>query len=93
MRGLGIHPAVEELAGFGVVGELEKLQQRPVRTLPLSGDELVEQDDVFLLDVFTNLYVWIGSEAPWRGRRMTRTSWQKYLPPNCAPTPICWVSL
>src|SRR5258708_6029370 len=29
----------------------------------------------------------IGSEAPWRGRRMTRTSWQKYLPPNCAPTP------
>ena len=34
----------------------------------------------------------IGSEAPWRGRRMTRTSWQKYLPPNCAPTPIGCVS-
>ena len=29
----------------------------------------------------------MGSEAPWRGSRMTRTSWQKYLPPNCAPTP------
>src|SRR3546814_14940267 len=26
--------------------------------------------------------------APWRGNRMTRTSWQKYLPPNCAPMPI-----
>ena len=30
----------------------------------------------------------IGSEAPWRGSRTTRTSWQKYLPPNCAPTPV-----
>ena len=28
-----------------------------------------------------------GSDAPWRGSRMTRTSWQKYLPPNCAPMP------
>ena len=28
-----------------------------------------------------------GQEAPWRGRRMTRTSWQKYFPPNCAPMP------
>ena len=28
-----------------------------------------------------------GSEAPWRGRRTTRTSWQKYLPPNWAPMP------
>jgi hypothetical protein len=26
-----------------------------------------------------------GHDAPWRGRRITRTSWQKYLPPNCAP--------
>src|SRR4029077_3025553 len=34
----------------------------------------------------------IGSEAPWRGRRITRTSWQKYLPPNCAPTPNDCVS-
>ncbi|CAM5228713.1 hypothetical protein STANM309S_01639 [Streptomyces tanashiensis] len=34
-----------------------------------------------------------GSEAPWRGRRTTRTSWQKYLPPNCgAPMPIFCVS-
>ncbi len=23
-----------------------------------------------------------GQEAPWRGSRITRTSWQKYLPPN-----------
>src|SRR3546814_5171831 len=30
----------------------------------------------------------IGQLAPWRGNRMTRTSWQKYLPPNCAPMPI-----
>ena len=29
-----------------------------------------------------------GQEAPWRGRRMTRTSSAKYLPPNCAPMPI-----
>ena len=29
----------------------------------------------------------IGSDAPCRGSRITRTSWQKYLPPNCAPTP------
>ncbi len=28
-----------------------------------------------------------GQEAPWRGRRTTRTSWAKYLPPNCAPMP------
>ena len=28
-----------------------------------------------------------GHEAPWRGSRMTRTSWQKYLPPNWAPMP------
>ena len=28
-----------------------------------------------------------GQEAPWRGRRMTRTSWAKYLPPNWAPMP------
>ena len=28
-----------------------------------------------------------GSEAPCRGSRTTRTSWQKYLPPNCAPMP------
>ena len=28
-----------------------------------------------------------GLEAPGRGRRMTRTSWQKYFPPNCAPIP------
>ena len=31
-----------------------------------------------------------GHDAPWRGRRITRTSWQKYLPPNCAPMPnVC----
>ena len=28
-----------------------------------------------------------GQEAPWRGRRTTRMSWAKYLPPNCAPMP------
>ncbi len=28
-----------------------------------------------------------GQEAPWRGRRITRTSSAKYLPPNCAPMP------
>ena len=28
-----------------------------------------------------------GHEAPCRGSRTTRTSWQKYLPPNCAPIP------
>ena len=34
-----------------------------------------------------------GHEAPCRGSRTTRTSWQKYLPPNCAPIPNDWVSL
>ena len=34
-----------------------------------------------------------GHEAPCRGSRTTRTSWQKYLPPNCAPMPNDWVSL
>ena len=29
-----------------------------------------------------------GHDAPCRGSRTTRTSWQKYLPPNCAPIPI-----
>ena len=33
-----------------------------------------------------------GHDAPWRGRRTTRTSWQKYLPPNCAPIPKDCVS-
>lgn len=33
-----------------------------------------------------------GQDAPCRGSRTTRTSWQKYLPPNCAPMPIFWVS-
>ena len=33
-----------------------------------------------------------GQEAPWRGRRTTRMSWAKYLPPNCAPRPILRVS-
>lgn len=28
-----------------------------------------------------------GQEAPCRGKRTTLTSWQKYLPPNCAPMP------
>ena len=28
-----------------------------------------------------------GQLAPCRGSRTTRTSWQKYLPPNCAPIP------
>ena len=31
-----------------------------------------------------------GQDAPWRGRRTTRTSWQKYFPPNWAPIPDCW---
>ena len=31
-----------------------------------------------------------GQLAPWRGRRTMRTSWQKYLPPNWAPMPVCW---
>mmetsp|Transcript_98253 Transcript_98253/g.273297 ORF Transcript_98253/g.273297 Transcript_98253/m.273297 type:complete len:203 (+) Transcript_98253:595-1203(+) len=31
-----------------------------------------------------------GQEAPCRGIRMTRTSWTKYLPPNCAPIPKPW---
>jgi hypothetical protein len=30
-----------------------------------------------------------GHDAPWRGKRITRTSWQKYLPPNCAPMLDC----
>ena len=35
----------------------------------------------------------LSSEAPWRGRRITRTSWQKYFPPNCAPIPMrCEIS-
>ena len=34
-----------------------------------------------------------GSDAPCRGSRITRTSWQKYLPPNCAPMPNCRVEL
>eukprot|EP01139_Manchomonas_bermudensis_P000434 Amastigsp_a429_239.p4 type:complete len:121 gc:universal Amastigsp_a429_239:714-1076(+) len=34
-----------------------------------------------------------GHEAPWRGSRMTRTSWQKYLPPNWAPMPAFCVAL
>ncbi len=29
----------------------------------------------------------MGHDAPWRGRRITRMSWAKYLPPNCAPRP------
>jgi Kef-type K+ transport system membrane component KefB len=32
-----------------------------------------------------------GHEAPWRGSRTTRTSWQKYFPPNWAPMPKPWV--
>ena len=31
-----------------------------------------------------------GQEAPWRGRRTTRMSWAKYLPPNWAPMPSFW---
>src|SRR5699024_3590760 len=34
----------------------------------------------------------IGRDPLCRGRRTTRTSWQKYLPPNCAPKPRFWVS-
>jgi hypothetical protein len=34
-----------------------------------------------------------GQEAPWRGSRMTRTSRAKYLPPNCAPMPVCCASV
>jgi len=34
-----------------------------------------------------------GQDAPCRGRRTTRTSWQKYLPPNWAPMPSLCVSL
>ena len=56
-----------------------KLDAAPVIGTPASPEQLTA--------------IATGSEAPWRGRRMTRTSWQKYLPPNCAPTPICWVSL
>ena len=33
-----------------------------------------------------------GQDAPCRGSRTTRTSWQKYLPPNCAPIPNDCVS-
>ena len=33
-----------------------------------------------------------GHDAPCRGSRTTRTSWQKYFPPNCAPIPIVCVS-
>ncbi len=33
-----------------------------------------------------------GHDAPCRGKRITRTSWQKYLPPNWAPMPNCCVS-
>ncbi len=29
-----------------------------------------------------------GQDAPCLGSLITRTSWQKYLPPNCAPIPI-----
>ena len=29
-----------------------------------------------------------GQEAPWRGMRITRTSWQNDTPPNCAPIPM-----
>ena len=29
-----------------------------------------------------------GHDAPCLGSRTTRTSWQKYLPPNCAPIPM-----
>ncbi|MPM41058.1 hypothetical protein SDC9_87707 [bioreactor metagenome] len=28
-----------------------------------------------------------GHDAPWRGKRITRTSCVKYFPPNCAPSP------
>ena len=31
-----------------------------------------------------------GHEAAWRGARITRTSCTRYLPPNWAPTPLCW---
>ena len=34
----------------------------------------------------------IGQLAPWRGRRTTRISWAKYLPPNCAPKPMLCAS-
>ena len=30
----------------------------------------------------------MGHDAPWRGKRTTRTSWARYLPPNCAPNPM-----
>ena len=33
-----------------------------------------------------------GQDAPWRGSLTTRTSWQKYLPPNCAPMPMSRVN-
>ena len=33
-----------------------------------------------------------GQDAPCRGKRTTLTSWQKYLPPNCAPMPSFLVS-
>ena len=34
----------------------------------------------------------IGQLAPWRGKRMTRISCARYLPPNCAPSPILCAS-
>ena len=34
----------------------------------------------------------IGTLAPWRGRRMMRISCARYLPPNCAPSPILCAS-
>ena len=33
-----------------------------------------------------------GQEAPWRGKRMMRTSCARYLPPNWAPKPIFWAA-
>ena len=32
----------------------------------------------------------MGNDAPCRGKRITRTSSAKYLPPNWAPKPLCW---
>eukprot|EP00321_Phaeocystis_globosa_P006172 CAMPEP_0118831002 /NCGR_PEP_ID=MMETSP1162-20130426/28845_1 /TAXON_ID=33656 /ORGANISM="Phaeocystis Sp, Strain CCMP2710" /LENGTH=846 /DNA_ID=CAMNT_0006762377 /DNA_START=39 /DNA_END=2579 /DNA_ORIENTATION=+ len=42
----------------------------------------LEQDDVFLLDVFTNLYVWIGSEANETEKSMALTTAAEYAKAN-----------
>merc|ERR1719253_1310923 len=42
----------------------------------------LEEDDVYLLDVFTNLYVWIGSEANEQEKSMALTTATEYAKAN-----------